>query len=202
MFYNCTNLQKINFGSLNFSLCDNFDYMFYQCQNLYYEFDLSNFDTENSRSFSSMFYGCKNIITLDLSNFDTKNSKSFSSMFYGCTNLIYINVSSFDTSSCENISNMFNGCENIKEIDLIEWDTSKIKRFGESSNGLQGLFSGCKKLENIKMNFNFKYFGSVGFCSGLPKEGTFTYKAGKNIGSGCKSLLRKLPSGWKTIEEK
>ena len=203
MFYNCTNLKKINFGSFSFSLCEDFSFMFYQCKNLFYEFDLSNFDTENSKSFSSMFYGCKNILSLDLSNFDTKNSKSFSSMFYGCSSLIYINLSSFDTSSCENISNMFYGCENIKEIDMIEWDTSKLKKFGENSNGLQGLFNGCKKLENIKMNFNFRYFSNVIFYSELPQDGTFTYKIGKNNGYGrsIHILLDRLPKNWKKIKE-
>ena len=98
---------------------------------------------------------------------------------------------------------MFYGCETIKEINMIEQDTSKIKKFGESSNGLQGLFYGCKKLENIKMNINFElYFGNGTFYSGLPQDGTFTYKVGKNMSSGSLNcLLRNLPKNWKKIKE-
>ena len=46
MFYNCSNLKKINF---------------------------SNFNAENVTDISYMFFGCSKLKELDLSNFKTKN---------------------------------------------------------------------------------------------------------------------------------
>ena len=101
-------------------------------------------------------------------------------------------MSEFNISSCENIKNMFNVCENITEINMLEWDMSKIKRFNESSNVLEDLFKSYKKLENIKINFNFNninqiikwnkinnsYYDVIIF-SEIPKDGTFIYKKKK-----------------------
>ena len=60
MFYYCNNLTKINFGKLDFSLRNSFEYM------------LSNY---------------KKIVDLDVTNFNTKNRKSFRGMFYNMNNL-------------------------------------------------------------------------------------------------------------------
>ena len=108
-------------------------------------------------NFSYMFDRCENLIDLDVTNFNTKNSKSFIFMFNECKNLKKIDVSKFNTSKCENIRAMFQNCHSIEEIDMINWDMSNLKYENKyKENPIDGLFNGCKKLKKIKISGNIK----------------------------------------------
>ena len=72
MFYNCYNLETINFNSFNPSSAygDAFKKMFYNCSQLK-SIDLSRFDTCLITSMSQMFYNCSNLEELNLEAFNT-----------------------------------------------------------------------------------------------------------------------------------
>ena len=50
---------------------------------------------------------------MDLSNFDTSNTLSMTSMFESCTSLAYLDLSSFITQKCYEFSKMFEGDEGL-----------------------------------------------------------------------------------------
>jgi len=92
-------------------------YLFYDCSNLT-KINLSSFDTKKITNMSSMFKGCSNLTNINLSSFDTKNVTNMSYMFYDCSNLTKIDLSSFDTKNVTNMSYMFYDCSNLTKIDL------------------------------------------------------------------------------------
>ena len=90
------------------------------------EINLGKLDFSLSNDFSYMFYGCGNLEKVDVSILNTKNSKSFLQMFSGCSKLKEINVSKFKTTNCENINRMFQDCSSLESIDMLNWDMKNI----------------------------------------------------------------------------
>lgn len=180
LFSDCSNIIEIDFGKIDFTL---------------------------STSFNSMFYNCSNLEKLDVSNFNTENSKSFKNMFYNCSKLKEIDVSKFKTKFCENIVSMFEDCKSLESIDMLKWNINSLKYINR-------LFSGCSKLKIIKINLYNKGFkiakkdNDIFFCKrkevetsdifdGLPKDGSFVWKKGKN----CDEILKYLPVSWNRTQE-
>lgn len=102
------------------------------------DYEVSNLDTKNMTSTSSMFSNCKALKQLNLNNFIKSNVKNISSMFSNCDALKTIDISGWDTSNVTNIAYLFNNCSNLT-IDI-----SKLK-FGKLTN-VDGLFSGCRAI--------------------------------------------------------
>ena len=102
------------------------------------DYEVSNLDTKNMISTSSMFSNCKALKQLNLNNFIKSNVKNISSMFSNCDVLKTIDISGWDTSNVTNIAYLFNNCSNLT-IDI-----SKLK-FGKLTN-VTGLFSGCRAI--------------------------------------------------------
>ena len=184
MFSGCESLKKINLGLLDFSLSKNFEKMF------------------------KMFYNCKNLIYF---KFKTNNCISFESMYEEYSKVKEINISKFNTSNCEKICYLFKGCKNITKIDMLNWDMSKIKvdkKMENSSNkntvnylheGIYQLFYGCEKLNEIKMNLNFKDIKELQTYeafTNISKNGTFIYNKIKD----CEIFLKLLPENWSKRE--
>ena len=148
-------LKKINLGELDFSLVSDF---------------------------TEMFCYCNNLVDLDVTNFKTENSKSFKNMFYSCEKLNKIDLSKFNTSKCENINGMFFNCSCITEIDIIKWDMSNLKYENEyKENPIGYLFWECKKLKKIKINGNLPKYkdnksleGNI--FKGIPETGELITK--------------------------
>jgi hypothetical protein len=80
MFYNCKNLEDVNF------LC---------------------FDTTNVIDMSFMFFGCFHLFNLDLSSFNLNNIMDMSYMFYDCWNLNNLDKSIFKIEGKTKTYNMF-----------------------------------------------------------------------------------------------
>ena len=176
MFYNCTNLSKINLGLLDFRLCESFEIMFYICQKL---------------------------VEIDISNFKTQNCTSFKSMFENCFKLTKIDVSKFNSSKCLTISNMFKNCRTITEIDMLNFDLRNIKNTGffREKRAIDGLFCGCIQLKLIQLNINFneevirdiKVIKEI--FEGVPDKILFIYRR-ENAND---YLLKQLPLSWEII---
>ena len=74
---------------------------------------------------------------------------------------------------------------------MLNWDMKNINNIGY-------LFSGCKSLKNIKMNFNNNKNLSFNFTfNNLPEGGSFVWKKGIN----CNELLKHLPVSWNRTQE-
>ena len=102
------------------------------------DYEVSNLDTKNMTSTSSMFSNCKALQQLNLRDFIKSNITSMGSMFSNCNALKTIDISGWDTSNVTNIAYLFNNCSNLT-IDI-----SKLK-FGKLTN-VNGLFSGCRAI--------------------------------------------------------
>ena len=102
------------------------------------DYEVSNLDTKNMTSTSSMFSGCKALQQLNSRNFIKSNITDMSRMFSNCNVLKTIDVSGWDTSNVTNISYLFNNCSNLNV------DISELK-FGKLTN-VSGLFSGCESI--------------------------------------------------------
>ena len=111
---------------------------FYNYSGTDLDYEVSNLDTKNMTSTSSMFSNCKALKQLNLRNFIKSNVKNISSMFSNCDALKTINVSGWDTSNVTNIAYLFNNCSNLNV------DISELK-FGKLTN-VEGLFSGCRSI--------------------------------------------------------
>ena len=74
-----------------------------------------------------MFRKCINLTSIDLSNFNTNNLETASSMFEECKELTSIDLSSFMDTKLKNISNIFFNCPSLKYIDIssIKWNNKK-----------------------------------------------------------------------------
>ena len=102
MFYNCTNLEKL---------------------------DLSSFDTKNVTDMRGMFYLTSSLQELDLSNFDTSKVTNMRTMFYNCTNLEKLDLSSFNMEQVENTEYMFWNCKNLRYIYVTPelWELDRLE---------------------------------------------------------------------------
>lgn len=130
---------------LDTGLVTRMDSMFENCKAK--EIDVSQFNTENVASMSSMFASCSNIESLNVSNLKTENVTNMSYMFEGCSNLTELDVTNFNTSNVTSMEGMFKKCSNLKELKLENFDTAEVTNMRE-------MFSSCG-IENLNLiNFN------------------------------------------------
>ena len=88
---------------------------FDNCSNLTSINNIEYLNTANVTDMSSMFRGCKKLISLDLSSFNTANVEYMSYMFNGCSGLTTIYVSDdFTTNKVSESDYMFSGCTSLK----------------------------------------------------------------------------------------
>ncbi len=144
MFYQCTNLKKVDLSGFNTSNVEDMNHMFNCCFELT-DLDLSSFDTKNTKDMSGMFSGCQAITSLDLSHFDTKKVTDMSRMFCVCENLVSLDISSFDTGNVENMDGMFDGCRSLTKLDITNFNTSKVK-------SMESMFGGCWVLTTLDLS--------------------------------------------------
>ena len=144
-------LTTVDLSNLDTSNYTSMSSMFSSCSSLK-SLDVSNFDTSNVTNMSSMFYNCSSFTSLDLSNWDTSNVTSMGNMFSGCSSLTSLDVSSFNTSKVKDYPSfayMFNNCNSLKALDLSTFDFSNT--YAGSYVGLYGMFRDCKSLKTIKL---------------------------------------------------
>lgn len=118
MFKGLTNLKNIDFSDFDFSFVNNMEQMFYNCSNL----ESINFNNGPNkikvRSMSYMFYNCIKITSLNLTNFDTSLVTSMSYMLFNCTGLNNLILGEFKNTITTNMESLFQNCINLKSLDL------------------------------------------------------------------------------------
>ena len=191
MFYNCNNLEYIDFTSNDIIYINNMFYMFSECKSLKY-LDLISFETSNVTKMEYMFYKCQSLLgiknihfnissvlfmnhmfyycnsltSLDLSNLASpKNYVSMHEMFYHCGNLKYIQFPKNEILKLNSIDSMFYECSALISLDLSNFDTSKVQNMSYA-------FYYCSNLININLtNFNTSsandMFRMFKYCSSL-----------------------------------
>ncbi len=148
MFYDCTNLSKIDLSGLDTTNVTNMSEMFYGCNGYgLTNLDISNFDTTNVTDMSGMFYGCRSytLTSLDVSNFDTTNVTDMSEMFRDCYYLTSLDVSNFDTTNVTDMSEMFRDCSYLTSLDVSNFDTANVA-------DMSGMFHSCRNLTSLDVS--------------------------------------------------
>ena len=129
MFYNCKNLEYVNFGDFDTSKVTTMAYMF--AGTIMKLLNLKSFDTSSVSNMSYMFSNCKQLISLDLSSFDTSKVTKMEKMFYNCESLLFINLYSFTENKNVNIDYIFDNTQD----DLIY--CINVDNVGKIKNKLQ-----------------------------------------------------------------
>ncbi len=117
--------------------------------------DATNADaTASAQVMSSMFAYDRSLTELDLSNFDTSNVTTFTSMFNSCDKLDSITgLSQWNTEDATDMSSMFAYDFSLKELDFSS-SNQKLKpsRFNTSPSNVtnfSSMFAGCTVLKSI-----------------------------------------------------
>ena len=165
MFYELSNIIKIDLSYFNTSLVTNMYRMFKNCSSLI-SLNLNNFNTSLVTDMRSMFNGCISLISLNLNNFNTSLVTNMRSMFYKCNSLISLNLNNFNTSLVTDMSYMFYKCSSLISLNLNYFDTSLV-------TNMYGMFYGCHSLISLNLhNFNTSIVTNI-----------------SNIFDGCNSSL-------------
>jgi surface protein len=174
-FYNCTKLESVDFG--------------YGLQ------------TDNVKSFASMFSNCWNLKKVGMNKLHTSKVENMASMFANCYALDTLDLRCFDTRNLNVVTNMFINCTNLKKLDLRDWDVRKVTNF-------QGMFAYSPKLEVVDITDWKLPTGTVETCHGmfrntgikkvnctLPAASSLTVKATDVMFMECDSLKTVTLSG-------
>ena len=139
-----TTIPQENIGYLSSGLAaSSCESMFYDCRQLIsIPWNEFNIDTSKVTNMSYMFQDCTALTSLNLSSFDTSQCTSMSIMFQNCTALTSLNLSSFDTSKVTKMIAMFQHCTALTSLDLSSFDTSKM-------TSMYSMFYGCGSLREI-----------------------------------------------------
>ena len=183
MFYNCSKLTSIEFGSgFNTSNVTDMHELFRGCNKLT-SLNVSSFNTSNVQRMDAMFYGCSGLTSLDVSSFNTSNvvsmSRAVDSVFYqnapdghsipeynkyillgmfaGCSSLTSLDLSSFNTSKVTDMRGLFAGCKNLRSLNVSSFNTSNVQH-------MDAMFKGCSSLTSLDLsNFNTSNVVSMGY---------------------------------------
>ena len=141
MFEDWTKLQSLDLTSFETGQCHLFGGMFSNCASLV-SLDISSFDISRASDMNLMFKGCSNLINLNLGEFKNKVAECFNGVFSGCKSLTELDLSGLDSPGVENFNFLFYGCSSLVSV--------KMPGIYNQCTGLQGVFSGCRSLENIQ----------------------------------------------------
>lgn len=122
------------------------------------DLDVSNWDTSNVTTMTSMFSYAENL-NVDLSNWDTSNVTDIYFAFNGAKNVNTGDLSKWNTSKVTDMTNMFAYSENINLGDISTWDTSNVNNmyatFQEANNPTVGSLSGWNTSNVTDMGLMF-----------------------------------------------
>ena len=98
-------------------IVDSASCMFYNCIDIN-EIDFSEFDTSRITYMGSMFDGCSSLSSLNLSNFNTIGVSIMYYMFNRCINLRWLDLSYFDFSNVRRYEHIFDNCSKLEFINF------------------------------------------------------------------------------------
>ena len=118
MFYNCVNIEEINFEGFEAPNVKYADSMFGGCERLTNIKGLNYLfrNTTKLKSTNYMFSFCP-LELIDLSNIDTSNVENMAGMFYFCRSLTTIR-GILDMKSCTVYTNMFDTCISLSGVKI------------------------------------------------------------------------------------
>ena len=209
MFYNCSKLTSIEFGSgFNTSNVTDMRGMFQGCSKLT-NLNLSSFNTSNVNSMASMFKWCSGLTSLDLSSFNTSNVTDMHELFRGCNKLTSLNVSSFNTSNVQRMDAMFYGCSGLTSLDVSNFNTSNVVLMTRTVDTVLDYYTGyCGGQEvQIARNNELFRFGMFAQCSSLTSLDLSSFNTSKvtdmrGLFDGCKNLTSLNVSSFNTSNVK
>ena len=137
IFCNCIFLTTLDLSNFNSNNVKDMSRMFYKCTSLE-SLNLTNIKTNNVTNMSHMFYDCPSLKSLNLSSFDTRKVQNMREMFYNCSSLVSLDLTSFNTIEVKDMSHMFSGCTLLQSLDLSNFNTNKI-------NDMRSMFKGVNK---------------------------------------------------------
>ena len=192
LFYNCSNLTKLDFSNCILNNLTNICNIFKGCSKLE-DLKISNLKTQNVTDMNGMFYNCYCLPKIDLTKFNTEKVTNMNRMFYNCYKLKDINLLSFDTKNVIDMSYMFNSCSSLESLNLTNFNTEKV-------TNMSYMFNNCSKLKSLNLA-NFRTSNVISMdnmfysCEklsnlDLSKFDTIKVKKIKNMFFGC-SLLNK-----------
>lgn len=145
LFHGYRNAKRITFGvCADFSLCDDFARMFYDCESLI-ETDVGTLDVSSARDMTSMFSCCYSLTALDLSGWNVSDVRGMRAMFHRCLSLRSLDVSTWDTSRVTDMNGMFAECELLRALDVSGFNTSRVI-------SMQSMFLGTPQLRHLDVS--------------------------------------------------
>ncbi len=171
MFSDCTSLESVDIGTLDFGYASiycglfsgcsslkevtincpkgyNMGFMFSGCTSLT-DVTMTGCNGHKLNVFE-MFGDCTSLKNVDLSGLDLSKTEDFEKMFENCKALETIDMADIDMSSAKYVEGMFMGCSSLKSIDLsaTSWSGNPVSA--------TDMFCNCKKLEEITLSEDFK----------------------------------------------
>lgn len=145
LFHGYRNAKRITFGvCADFSLCDDFTRMFYDCESLI-ETDVGTLDVSSARDMTSMFECCYSLTALDLSGWNVSGVRGMRAMFHRCLSLRSLDVSTWDTSRVTDMNGLFAECELLRALDVSGFNTSRVI-------SMQSMFLGTPQLRHLDVS--------------------------------------------------
>ena len=180
MFYNCSNLQSINFKNIDTSNVQNMGYIFFNIP--LKSLDLSNFNTSKVVKMPYMFYDCSNLETLDLSKFITNFVDDMDNMFNGASSLISLDLSNFNTSLVKKMNHMFYRTKSLMYINLISFEEREgVELVNIFSSNIDKLVYCINKEKAPQINEMLKYQNLENDCEIFKKLNTSKVKFSHKI---------------------
>ena len=208
LFNSCKNLEKVNFGNVDFSENTSTNSMFIYCSKLTSEnINFGNgWTTSNVTDMASMFNGCSSLTSLDLSSWNTSKVTTMNKMFWKCTSLTDCSfIESWDFSSMDNILDAFaySGIKSFNfrnktlnklqycatmlayntSLESVDFSGTTMTYNGGGIGNPTGIFDGCTNLKTAKFD-----------------NMTFIPKNCSNMFRNCSSLTSLDLSSWDTSQ--
>ena len=122
MFDSCSSLKSINLSFLeNNTNFENAYRMFYNCSNLD-EIEFPNVYIEEMIDLSEMFFGCINIKKIELEKFQAHYIYYMNRMFYDCKNLKYLDITGFSLRGVIEYDDIFKNVRKHLDIEYIAFN--------------------------------------------------------------------------------
>ena len=143
MFSFCNSLVSINFNNFNTSLVTNMHRMFNNCTSLI-SLNLDSFNTSLVTNMFGTFSFCSSLKTINLKSFNTSSVNVMTAMFHGCSSLLSLELKNFDTSSVSNMHGIFKYCSSLISLDIDNFNTSSVDNMNQ-------MFYGCNSLISLNL---------------------------------------------------
>ena len=142
MFYNCNNLQIINFSKATMQNIISISNFITNCPSIN-TINLENTKLVNLDSFENAFNNLNSLNSILFNGIITKDILSTANMFKNCSSIVDIDLSSIVTNVTK-CNSMFDSCSQIENINL---NNFKIQEKADITN----MFNQCTKLKNVSI---------------------------------------------------